>query len=900
MEGLHFNGLHLNENDNDKLIRESNGDVNLKEKENSESYSNSYSSTVDYDPDKIEAGGPHDARNPTRKAHLHPVDTNVNAGGTFPESPSPSMVRSDRERQILIMMLLAQVCAMHDSTPKTFTIYLLSLHEQGMLDYENSIGFLCGMGLIPEQLRLPPAAVPVPSVIPVSQSQPKQRSQPQSPNEDPFWQQEPQNDNDNAAAIVPYKPPTHANASTETTSNYSGNDETDGIQTTHNAEAHSRMLQVRAIRRHLESSESSPKNSDRDKKNKKNSTSTKHQSNVNFAAGIQNILDNPLKSLSSWAVEDHPLSVSRYSREFIQRKQLASGSFGQVFLATNKLDDCDYAVKKIIFAAKGYDTKEIEMVIKEVKCLAKLDHENVVRYYTSWLEPTWTMTGNTSSPTIITDGTDHNQRGEDEKVAVSCPDEVASKDVQRKMLSSIEQLVYGDIHDSKSTDGHTLNHNNIMGDASTSYDCTTAANYGHGGKGLCAWSFDDSNSNQIRNADSWNQLPSYNSNNDPILSDSISTGGYGEDSECSEWTIDQQQSSAGNFRVQHHNTNHHTYSHRQGHHQRQKQREKSYRYKICLFIQMQLCDPSTLADWIRRRNSSRNLPSKTLTKKWCKNYEAAWEVFLQIVQGLAHVHSQGVLHRDLKPANIFSANDGLFKVGDFGLSTMLNKLTPTSPTTDGGGGMRFVGENDTIAEHDFEEVDDLTALTLASEQKQFGGDEWQNPLTAGIGTATYAAPEQIVSNSYGPKADIFSLGLILLELFCSFGSEHERATTFHDCRRGKLPLWIISAYPFENVANLIISCTKPNPSERPTANEILNLNIYKESLTTAVVAEIQEETITNGLQLEIQRRDEVIAEQSKLILEKDALLEKQTRDLKLMEDSLERLIDRSNNKINNP
>lgn len=150
---------------------------------------------------------------------------------------------------------------------------------------------------------------------------------------------------------------------------------------------------------------------------------------------------------------------------------------------------------------------------------------------------------------------------------------------------------------------------------------------------------------------------------------------------------------------------------------------------------------------------------------------------------------------------------------------------------------------------------------------------------------------------------VLSLGLILLELFCSFGSEHERATTFQDCRRGKLPLWIVSAFPFKNVAHLIISCTKPDPLERPTANEIIKLNIYKESSTTSAVADINEGVITNGLQLELRRRDKVISEQSRLLLEKDALLEKQTKDLKLMKDSLERLMDRmdrSNNKVNDP
>ena len=54
--------------------------------------------------------------------------------------------------------------------------------------------------------------------------------------------------------------------------------------------------------------------------------------------------------------------------------------------------------------------------------------------------------------------------------------------------------------------------------------------------------------------------------------------------------------------------------------------------------------------------------------------------------------------------------------------------------------------------------------------------------TAGVGTASYASPEQIATKTYGTAADIYSLGLILLELFSNFTSDHERAKAFHDCR----------------------------------------------------------------------------------------------------------------------
>ena len=60
----------------------------------------------------------------------------------------PDPVSADQERQILLLMLLAQVCALHDPTPKAFVIHVIELFERGLLDRE-SIHFLFELGLVP-------------------------------------------------------------------------------------------------------------------------------------------------------------------------------------------------------------------------------------------------------------------------------------------------------------------------------------------------------------------------------------------------------------------------------------------------------------------------------------------------------------------------------------------------------------------------------------------------------------------------------------------------------------------------------------------------------------------------------------------------------------------------------
>ncbi|ORX66451.1 kinase-like protein [Linderina pennispora] len=75
---------------------------------------------------------------------------------------------------------------------------------------------------------------------------------------------------------------------------------------------------------------------------------------------------------------------SRYHDDFIQLRCLGKGGFGKVYEVRNKLDGRRYAVKQI--RIKGEITAE--KTLREIKTLANLDHPNIVRYYSSWIEVT--------------------------------------------------------------------------------------------------------------------------------------------------------------------------------------------------------------------------------------------------------------------------------------------------------------------------------------------------------------------------------------------------------------------------------------------------------------------------------------------------------------------------------
>ncbi|KFV40792.1 Interferon-induced, double-stranded RNA-activated protein kinase, partial [Gavia stellata] len=88
--------------------------------------------------------------------------------------------------------------------------------------------------------------------------------------------------------------------------------------------------------------------------------------------------DESLPDLDTNISEENetPYTVNkRFLESFKNIEPIGEGGFGNVFKATAKLDERTYAVKRVQF------TKNVK---REVKELARLDHEHIVRYYCSW------------------------------------------------------------------------------------------------------------------------------------------------------------------------------------------------------------------------------------------------------------------------------------------------------------------------------------------------------------------------------------------------------------------------------------------------------------------------------------------------------------------------------------
>ena len=149
--------------------------------------------------------------------------------------------------------------------------------------------------------------------------------------------------------------------------------------------------------------------------------------------------------------------------------------------------------------------------------------------------------------------------------------------------------------------------------------------------------------------------------------------------------------------------------------------------------------------------------------------EKALDIARQLVAGLTVAHERGVLHRDLKPANIMLDGHGRVRITDFGLAIAV-------------------------------------------------GDESQAEEIAG--TPAYMAPEQLAGKGATVRSDIYSLGLILYEIYT--GKKAFTAKTLAELRNQKETQ--VPRAPSELrtgidpvVERVIQRCIEKDPSARPAS-----------------------------------------------------------------------------------
>ena len=156
---------------------------------------------------------------------------------------------------------------------------------------------------------------------------------------------------------------------------------------------------------------------------------------------------------------------------------------------------------------------------------------------------------------------------------------------------------------------------------------------------------------------------------------------------------------------------------------------------------------------------------------------------IDIATGMAVAHQAGIVHRDLKPANVLIDNDLLLKIVDFG---------------------------------------------VAAAQTQ--GDTQLTKTGYVIGSPKYMAPEQILGKKVDERADIYSLGVIMYEMFAGVPpysrGDHMSVMYQHVQGKAKQPIEINKAIPLE-LNNLVMRCMSLDKAKRAQSMDELRLSLEK-------------------------------------------------------------------------
>ena len=192
----------------------------------------------------------------------------------------------------------------------------------------------------------------------------------------------------------------------------------------------------------------------------------------------------------------------------------------------------------------------------------------------------------------------------------------------------------------------------------------------------------------------------------------------------------------------------------------------SYIKNNTVWIILEFCEGGSLLDIMR------------ITNKFYTEKEIA-SIIKMVLKGLQFLHAQRKIHRDIKAGNILLTDEGVAKLGDFGVSAQ---------------------------------------LTNSISKK-----------ISKIGTPYWMSPEVISQKSYDSKCDIWSLGITCIEL-AEGEPPYSEVRTFLVMKKilNNPPKGLTNPNLWSNDFNdFIQKCLIFNPSQRPTAAQLLNHNFIK-------------------------------------------------------------------------
>ncbi|TAQ89412.1 hypothetical protein B7494_g2293 [Chlorociboria aeruginascens] len=177
----------------------------------------------------------------------------------------------------------------------------------------------------------------------------------------------------------------------------------------------------------------------------------------------------------------------------------------------------------------------------------------------------------------------------------------------------------------------------------------------------------------------------------------------------------------------------------------------SWEEKNYLYIQTEFCEEGSLDLFLSQVGRKGRLDDFRI-----------WKIMLELSKGLKHIHDSGFIHLDLKPANVLITFEGVLKIGDFGMAT----TWPAQAGIEGEGDREYIGPEILLGQYD--KPADVFALGLimleiaGNVQLPDNGPTWQR-LRSGdmtdVPSLTWSSASTIPRDATGVPLDESEISL---------------------------------------------------------------------------------------------------------------------------------------------